>query len=115
MIADREGGFIRAGKEINRLYHTIDKRKIASALTPSGIEFRFNFSYASNYQGLVERLHRIVNAALETKMIRERPSITEFHTHLCTIEHILNSRPLSTIRTRSTEEFQTVSAFQLFT
>ena len=31
MIADREGGFIRAGKEINRLYHTIDKLRIATA------------------------------------------------------------------------------------
>lgn len=31
------------------------------------------------------------------------------------MEHILNSLPLSTIRTSSTDDFQTVDAFQLFT
>ena len=115
MISDREASFIRSGKELKRLNDTIDKSKLVSAVAPQGVQFKFNFSYSPNYQALVERLHKIVKDGLKTKMIRNKPTISEFHHHLCTMEHILNSRPLSTIRTSSTDAFQTVDAFQLFT
>ena len=115
MNSDREASFIRPGKELKRLHDTIDKAKLVSEFAPKGVQFKFNFSYAPNYQGLVERLHRIVKEGLKTKLIRNKPTIPEFHYHLCAMEHILNSRPLSTIRTSSTDDFQTIDAFQLFT
>ena len=115
MIADRESSFIRNSKEINRLFHNADKSNICSELGYHGIDFKFNFSYCAQYQSLAERIHRIVKRALETKLIRQRASIFEFHTYLCMIEHMINSRPISTIRTSSTDDFQTISPFQLMT
>ena len=117
MISDQEAGFIRASKEIKRILDTKDKRKnIVSELASLGVVFKFNHSLSPQLQSLAERIHRIVKNALNSKMIREKPNIFEFHTYLCVIEHILNSRPLARdIRTTATEEFQTVDAFQLMT
>ena len=111
MISDREASFIRSGKELKRLNDTIDKSKLVSAVAPQGVQFKFNFSYSPNYQALVERLHKIVKDGLKTKMIRNKPTISEFHHHLCTMEHILISRPLLAIRTSSTDAFQTTDVF----
>ena len=60
-------------------------------------------------------MHRIVNRALETKLIRQKANIVEINTYSCLIKHMIKSLPASTIRTSSTDDFQTVNSFQLMT
>ena len=115
IISDRESSFIREGNALKRLHDTVQKDKLVPELAPQGVKFKFKFSYTPNYQALVEQLHRIVKERSKRKLIKHKPTIPKFHNHLCIIKHILNSRPVSTIRTSSSDNFQTVDAFQLLT
>ena len=72
MISDRDASFIRSSKELKRLHDTVDKDTLVSEFAPQSIQFKFNFSYAPNYQALVERFHRIVKEGLKTEMDKNR-------------------------------------------
>jgi len=63
--------------------------------TTHGIEWKFNVQRAPWAGGVWERMVRTVKTSLRFIINSIPPTIQDFETHLCYIENIINSRPLT--------------------
>ena len=97
--SDNGTNFVGANKELKRALAEMDHGTIQSRMCHYGIDWKFNPPTASNMGGAWERMIRTVRKVLSS-LLQEHGSrldIDSFHTLLCEVEAIINSRPITCV------------------
>ena len=105
--------FVRSSKEVDLLWKTIDKKVFYEFMLANKVDWRFSYPYSPQMNGLIERCHRPIKAAFETKFI-QTPTYSELQTLLAQLESYQNMKPLGFIKTSSTD-YEVVTPIELVT
>ena len=99
MHSDNGTNFVGAEKELRLALQEIDQESICSQLRRMDIRWIFNPPSASHMGGVWERLIRSVRKVLSGLLSEHGTQLDSesFHTLLCEVESIINSRPLTTV------------------
>ena len=93
MRSDQGAQLVRADKELRALGAILRDEKVAH--NHSDIDWDFNVPSAPHYDGFFERLVQSTKRALATVLTPGVVTGEELHTAACTVESILNRRPLA--------------------
>ena len=97
--SDNGTNFIGAQKELRLALSEMNQEPIQSTLRREGIDWHFNPPTASHMGGVWERMIRSARKIL-TALLHEhgtRLDTDSFHTLLCEVEAIINSRPITNV------------------
>ncbi len=97
--SDNGTNFVGANNEFKRLLQEMDQTTIESKLRRQGITWHFNPPAATNMGGVWERAIRSTRKILAGLLSEHGFCLNadEFHTLLCEVEAILNSRPITSV------------------
>ena len=97
--SDNGSNFIGALNELTKTLQEMDQNSIESKLRQLGISWNFNLPSASNMGGVWERAIRSTRNILAGLLVEHGYYLNsdEFHTLLCEVEAILNSRPITSV------------------
>ena len=102
--SDNGTNFVGAEKELREVLRTWDNKKINGVMNNSSIEWKFNTPNASHAGGVWERQIRTIRRIL-TGLTKEQILTDEsLLTLMCTVENIINGRPLTTVSDDPTDE-----------
>ena len=99
LYSDNGTNFVGTERELRQALAEMDQQSIQYRLLQAGIDWIFNPPNASHMSGTWERMIRTVRKVL-TGLVQEHGSRLDsdsFHTLLCEVEAIINSRPLTPI------------------
>ncbi len=96
--SDNGTKFVGANNELKRAILEIDQERVDRKMRSAGIAWHFNPPGASAMGGVWEIMIRSVRKILNGLLLEHGPRLNpdEFHTLLCEVEAIINSRPLTT-------------------
>ncbi len=95
LTSDNGTNFIGAERELREAIAELDHQKIQHALLQSGLAWSFNPPAGSHHGGVWERLIRLAKRVLSSTLRLQTLDDEGFHTILCEVEAILNSRPIT--------------------
>ncbi|XP_076853974.1 uncharacterized protein LOC143509288 [Brachyhypopomus gauderio] len=95
LISDNGTNFIGAERELREAVSKLDHSKIQHDLLQNGLTWSFNPPAGAHHGGVWERLIRLVKRVLASTLRLQTLDDEGFHTVLCEIEAILNSRPIT--------------------
>ena len=101
MISDNGRTFVAAAKEVDSIF---SNPEVERYFNQRGIKWRFNVPRAPWWGGLFKRLVRSVKRCLRKNLSKARPTYEELLTALAEVEFILNSRPLTYVKSSDFEE-----------
>ena len=95
--SDRGTNLTAADQELKNALLSLEKDNFSNLLLSKGIQWAFNTPHASHHGGVWERLIRsvrkIIDGILKEQTLKEESLPTLF----CEVENIMNSRPLTTV------------------
>ena len=96
---DNGTNFVGAHNELKRALQEMDQDMLHHYASDCGFRWVFNTPGASHMGGVWERVIRTVRKVLNGLFSQRIPSLSddEFHTLLCEVENIVNTRPLTTV------------------
>ena len=95
MLSDQGKNFVKAEKELQRLYKTIDWKKVKDESAAKGIEWHFTTSRSSWTHGVTERLIKEIKTPLTLALKETNLTTSDLIDALKSIERLLQDRPLS--------------------
>ena len=100
VISDNQRAFIRADKELQEWYKSIDFNKLEEATGygykgSKGIKWNFNPPYAPHYGGVFETIVKSMKRALNSTLGNSDANEDEFRTSVCSVTNLLNMRPIT--------------------
>ena len=100
MRSDNGRNFVRAERELRENMQSWSKMKdIEDKLNDKGIQWIFNPPYASSHGGVWERQIRTIRRVIAGVCKEQVLTDESLHTLFCTVENIVNSRPLTVVST----------------
>ena len=112
ITSDVSTEFVRNSQELDLLWKGLNKKELHEVALAHNAEWNFGFPYCPQRQGLIERLHRPVKIALQTKFT-QIPSLAELTTLICQVEGFCNMKPLGFVRSSSTDSYETITPLEL--
>ena len=97
MVPDNGTNFVEAESELQEAYKNLDMDEVICRLVIHGITWKFNPPRAPHHGGVFEVMVCSVKRALIATIAHGLLSDEELHTALVQAEHMINSRPLTTV------------------
>lgn len=101
--SDRGTNSVGAEKELKKAINDWNEKRIHDTMLSKGVDWSFNPPYASHFGGVWERMIRTVRNVLNGVLKEQTLSDESLTTLMCEVEVIVNSRPLTTISSDSTD------------
>ncbi len=95
MRSDNGTNFPGAERELREALASWNQNKMQRAMAQQGVKWNFNPPTGSHHGGVWERVIRMVRRVLNTVLRQQCLDDEGFHTLLCKVEAILNTRPIT--------------------
>ena len=95
MWSDNGTNFVRADREIQQLYRSLDEHKVKKHAGKRGMKWHFNPPGAPHFGGVFEALVKLVKRTLYRTLASASLSDEELLTAFCRAEAMINWRPLT--------------------
>ena len=95
VISDNGTNFIKANKELKNVIQNLDKNKIIEKTSSKGVEWKFNPPSAPHFGRIFEIMIKAAKRAMNAQIKNAEVTDEELLTIIISVEHILNSRPLT--------------------
>ena len=97
MVSDNGTNFTGAERELREASEAIDRTQVSRKFAHEGIEWRFNPPRAPHFGGVFEIVVKAAKRAITTVLANASLTDEELLTALIEAEHLINTRPLTTV------------------
>ena len=95
VVSDNGTNFVRANKELKNILLKLDTNKIIEKTSKKCVEWHFNPPLAPHFGGVFEIMIKSAKRAMKSQIGNAEINDEEFLTFIMSVEHLVNSGPLT--------------------
>ena len=99
VVSDNETNFVGAERELREAVQALGSDEVAASMASQGVHWRFNPPLAPHFGGVFESVVKAAKRAMMATLSQANLTDEELVTAMVSAEGLLNSRPLTAVRT----------------